>query len=239
METGLMSAGPLCAGRPSLSSVNSNLSSGGKLYCREPIRFRGPAPHFPQRPRSIFYAVISTTYWQSKRTWRPRRLLGRSRAGGIAAHPFLALVILEGGDHRPIAALGDAFREAVVAGDGLDLGDDRLDPRRRAHRRGIGFETPGLRDIFAALGHQGDDLAVQPVDIVAHLAKIGAALAAVDRGRTPISGMRPRRVALRKRRMKAGEQQNGERGGSEKHQGPRFQGRTGRCGFAGMERAMN
>jgi uncharacterized MAPEG superfamily protein len=41
-------------------------------------------------------------------------LAGTARAG-VAARPLLTLVIPERGDHRAIAALGDAFREAVLA----------------------------------------------------------------------------------------------------------------------------
>ena len=82
------------------------------------------------------------------------------------------------------------FPRGRLRGDRPDLGDDRLDARRRADRGGVGFEAAGLGDIFSALGHQRNDLPIQPIDVVAHFDEAGATLAAVDRRRAPIGGMR-------------------------------------------------
>jgi len=62
---------------------------------------------------------------------------------------------------------------------------------------------------LAALGHQRDDLTVDPVDGVAHVREAGAALAAVDRRRAPISGMR-RRGVVGARGARGESQQDGE-----------------------------
>src|SRR5476651_1149223 len=62
----------------------------------------------------------------------PSSLLRRCRAFRVSSGPFLALVILEGGDHRAVAALGDALRQPVLPRDHPDLGDDFLDPGRGA-----------------------------------------------------------------------------------------------------------
>ena len=77
----------------------------------------------------------------------------------------------KGSNHGAVDAFGHIRVGAQLFCQGAGLGDDLFYPLRSFHRVAVFFKASGLGHISTALGDQSDDLAIQPVNVLAHLFK--------------------------------------------------------------------
>src|SRR5271165_3735706 len=125
----------------------------------------------------------------------------------LPRRPFGALEIIEGRDHGAEGLFRNGRIEVLRRSVGADLSDDGVDPLWVADGGGVLLEPPRFAYVLLPLGHQADEVAVDAVDVFAHLAEARAAFPPVCRRAAP--GGRPRRRVVGKRRQR-GEEEQGE-----------------------------
>src|SRR5215218_9678883 len=92
---------------------------------------------------------------------------------GLEAQLFF-LVLHEPADHLPPQRLGQLRWQALLAGANFHLVDHLLDTPGNVRISGLGLQLPGAVDVAEALGDEVDKRGVDAVDLVAHLAHVGA-----------------------------------------------------------------
>jgi hypothetical protein len=93
---------------------------------------------------------------------------------GRHAQVVLLLARDEARDERAVRRLHHLGVGALLLGQRLHLVDDFLLALRRGDLEGVALEARRVLHVAAALGQQRDDLAVEPVDVFAHLGQVGA-----------------------------------------------------------------
>lgn len=91
----------------------------------------------------------------------------------VVAHEF----VRDGSfDEGAVGRLDDLVIGAEPLGLGANLVEDIRDPRFVAHLVAVRFDAGGFFDVVQADGQQRHDLAVEGVDLGAHLGHVGAGL---------------------------------------------------------------
>ena len=82
---------------------------------------------------------------------------------------FSQFLFDKGRDHGAVDAFSDVRVGAQLIGQRPHLANHLLNPLRRPDRIAVFFKPRRLRYVSPALGDQADNLAIQPIDLLAHL----------------------------------------------------------------------